>query len=115
MAESCLFCRIVAGELPAQVVYASETVLAFRDIHPQAPLHILIIPRQHVADLALLDETTAPFMADLFLAVKAVIQQEGVAGSGYRLVINQGRDGGQEIAHLHLHLLAGRRLRWPPG
>jgi histidine triad (HIT) family protein len=115
MTTECVFCRIVAGRLPADKVFENDTVLAFRDINPVAPTHILLIPRQHIAGPAALDETTAAVMVDLLLAAKAVAAQEGIEASGYRLVLNQGMAAGQSVFHLHMHLIGGRRLRWPPG
>ncbi len=115
MAGDCVFCRIVAGAQPARVVFESDTVLAIRDIRPIAPTHILIIPKQHIVGPSSLDESTAPIMADLFLAAKEVAANEGISGAGYRLVMNQGAEGGQSVFHMHLHLLGGRRMAWPPG
>ncbi len=115
MSENCVFCQIVAGRLPATRLYESETVLAFEDIRPIAPVHVLVIPRAHISDPSALDETTAPLMSDLFLAVRHVVEQKGITGSGYRLVMNAGRDGGQSVFHMHLHILGGRRMAWPPG
>ena len=115
MDENCIFCRIVEGSLPADRVYENQHVLAFRDIHPVAPVHILVIPRQHLVGPSFLDEDAAFLMAEMFLAVKEIALKEGIDGTGYRLVMNQGMDGGQEIHHMHLHILGGRRLRWPPG
>ncbi len=115
MTDDCIFCRIVAGRLPAERIFESTTVLAFRDINPVAPTHILLIPRQHIAGPAALDETTAAVMADLLLAANAVAAQEGIAATGYRLVLNQGMAAGQSVFHLHMHLIGGRKLRWPPG
>jgi histidine triad (HIT) family protein len=115
MDNGCIFCRIAAGELPAERLYEDGTVLAFRDIRPVAPVHILVIPRQHIVGLADLDEATAPVMASLFLAARHIAAQEGLAEEGYRLVINQGVNGGQSVYHLHLHILGGRHMGWPPG
>lgn len=115
MSHPCVFCRIAAGELPARIVYETEQVLAFWDISPIAPVHILIIPRQHIQDTSMLDETTAPVMAEMFLAARDVAAREGIDDTGYRLLINTGRDGGQSVFHMHMHLLGGRKMRWPPG
>lgn len=115
MTTECIFCRIVAGKLPADKVFENDTVLAFRDINPVAPTHILLIPRQHITGPAALDETTAAVMADLLLAAKAIAAQEGIETTGYRLVLNQGTAAGQSVFHLHMHLIGGRKLRWPPG
>ena len=111
----CLFCKIVRGEIPAQIVYQDDLVLAFRDINPQAPAHLLIIPKQHVASAAELGPDSGPLLVALVMAANRLAAQEGVAESGYRLVANVGADAGLSVAHLHLHLLGGRRLAWPPG
>ncbi len=111
----CLFCRMASGEIPVNRVLEFDDLLAFHDINPQAPHHVLIIPRQHVASLEGLEPAHRDLAANLLLAAQQVARQEGFAEAGYRTVINTGRDGGQEIDHLHMHVLAGRRLRWPPG
>lgn len=113
--EHCVFCRIVAGELPARIAHETEQVLAFHDVSPVAPQHVLIIPKAHIQDPSGLDERTAPVMAEIFLVAGKVAADLGVDGAGYRLVMNQGADGGQSVFHMHLHLLAGRRMAWPPG
>ena len=115
MADDCLFCRIVAGEVPADVVFEGERTLAFRDIDPQAPTHVLVIPRRHLESAATVEAADAEVVADLLVAARAVAEQEGVAGTGYRLVFNVGDDALNSVAHLHLHVLGGRRLSWPPG
>lgn len=112
MTDSCLFCRIVRGEIPAKIVREDEHTVAFRDIDPKAPTHILVIPREHVASL---DEATDPAMVGrLSLAAAEIARSEGITG-GYRTVINTGAGAGQTVFHLHLHLLGGRKLTWPPG
>lgn len=111
----CLFCKIVNGDIPADIVYQSDEVVAFRDINPQAPTHVLIIPREHIAtinDLESGDETT---VGNLFLAAKVIATQEGIAEPGYRVAMNCNEAAGQTVFHLHLHLLGGRQLGWPPG
>ncbi len=113
--RTCIFCQISAGTRPATVVYESPRVLAFRDIQPVAPVHSLIIPRQHIVEPSALDEATAGVVAEMVLAARDVAAAEGVAATGYRLVMNQGAHGGQSVFHMHLHLLGGRPLRWPPG
>jgi histidine triad (HIT) family protein len=110
---TCLFCRIVRGEIPAKIVNETPDTLAFRDINPQAPQHILVIPRRHVANLNTLDDLS--MIARLTEAAKAIAVREGFADKGYRVVINTLADGGQTVDHLHLHLLGGRHMRWPPG
>ncbi|MDQ3486094.1 MAG: histidine triad nucleotide-binding protein [Actinomycetota bacterium] len=111
---SCLFCRIVAGEIPADVVHETERTLAFRDVSPQAPTHVLVVPRQHHADLAALTEADPSYAVEVIAAAVAVARSEGLTG-GYRLVANTGDDGGQTVDHLHVHVLGGRALGWPPG
>jgi histidine triad (HIT) family protein len=113
MADDCLFCRIVRREIPAQLVFEDEHVVAFRDINPQAPVHVVIVPREHVASLN--EVTDAALVGRLSLAAAKIALAEGVADSGYRTVINTNRDAGQTVFHLHLHLLGGRHLSWPPG
>ncbi len=113
--HDCPFCQIVDGRLPATRIFESETVLAFEDIHPVAPVHVLVIPRAHISDPSALDETTAPLMGEMFLVARRVAEQKGIAASGYRLVMNTGRDGGQSVFHMHLHVLGGRMMAWPPG
>jgi histidine triad (HIT) family protein len=113
MADDCLFCRIVRREIPASLVFDDEHVVAFRDINPQAPVHVVIIPREHVASLN--DATDATFIGRLSLAAAKIAMTEGIAQSGYRTVINTNRDAGQTVFHVHLHLLGGRHLAWPPG
>ncbi len=111
----CLFCRIVAGEVPATVVLDRPTVLAFRDLNPQAPLHALVIPKEHVVDAAAVRPEHGELLADLVGAANELARSEGVAETGYRLVLNVGPDAGQSVLHMHLHVLAGRKLGWPPG
>lgn len=111
----CTFCGIVAGELPARIVWESELVLAFRDIAPVAPVHVLLVPRSHVQDALALDSSHAALLAELVVVGRRVAEAEGVASSGFRLVFNVGDDGGNTVSHLHLHLLGGRPMTWPPG
>lgn len=113
MADTCLFCRIVRGDIPAKIVNETEHTVAFADINPQAPLHVLVIPREHVASLA--EAKDATLVGRLALAAAEIARREGVEASGYRTVINTNGDAGQTVFHIHLHLLAGRRLGWPPG
>jgi histidine triad (HIT) family protein len=112
--SECLFCRIVAGEVPGDVVLETERTLAFRDIGPQAPTHVLVVPREHHADLAAVLDADPSLAAEVMQAAVAVARQEGLGG-GYRLVANTGDDGGQTVPHLHVHVLGGRPLSWPPG
>ena len=106
----CIFCRIIAGQIPADVVFQNEDFIAFRDIHPQAPKHILIVPKSHIASLTEADDKQQGLMGRLLLVAKEVAQKENIAAKGYRVTINCGPDGGQLVPHLHLHLLGGRRL-----
>lgn len=113
MTESCLFCRIVRREIPAKVIHEDEHTLAFRDIDPKAPTHVLVIPKVHVASL---NETEDPTLVGrLLLAAKQIAAAEGIAEDGYRTVVNSGPNAGQSVSHLHVHLLGGRRMTWPPG
>lgn len=111
----CLFCRIADGELPADRVAESEDWVAFRDIEPQAPVHVLIIPRRHVESVAELGADDAGLVGRLVLAAAETARELGVEDDGYRLVTNRGAKAGQSVFHLHVHLLAGRRMQWPPG
>ena len=113
--SQCLFCRIAAGEIPANILYSDEDVLAFRDINPQAPLHALVIPRKHIATINDLQADDAALVGKLFLAAKQVAKEAGYAEDGYRVVMTCGLDAGQTVFHIHLHVLAGRALSWPPG
>ncbi len=113
--SACLFCRIVAGDVPAERVHEDDRVIAFRDISPKAPTHVLVIPRRHIASLDELTGADADLIGHLMVTAAAVARQTGVAATGYRAVINTGADGGQSVGHLHLHVLGGRVLTWPPG
>lgn len=113
--SDCLFCKISAGQIPCSQVYADDTYLAFRDINPQAPTHILVIPKQHVSGLAEFPADNRDLAGGLLLTAIKISEQEGLVKGGYRFVINQGEDGGQTVGHLHLHILGGRSLQWPPG
>ena len=113
--DGCVFCRIVAGEIPATVVYQDENVLAFRDLHPQAPTHVLVIPKRHLASLVDAGAEDTALLGQLQQAAVQVARQDGLEDSGFRLVTNCGEGAGQSVFHLHLHLLGGRRLGWPPG
>ena len=110
MAEECIFCRIVAGEVPSDIVYQDEDFLAFRDVLPKAPTHVLIIPKIHITSVAELTERQQKLAGRLILIAKKLAEKEGIAKKGYRLVINCGPDGGQVVPHLHLHLIGGRKL-----
>ena len=106
----CLFCKIIAGEIPSDILYRDDEVIAFRDINPQAPVHLLIIPRKHIPTIAQLKEADGPLISHMVAVANKLAGDEGVAESGYRLVINCGPEGGQLVYHLHLHLLGGRPL-----
>ena len=113
--SDCLFCKIAAKTIPAKLVHEDDRAVAFDDINPQAPVHTLVIPRKHVASLAELNEADAGLLGHLLLVGNQVAKQKGIAEGGYRLVVNTGRNGGQTVFHLHLHLLGGRPMHWPPG
>jgi histidine triad (HIT) family protein len=114
-APDCIFCRIVAGELPADIVDRSDHAIAFRDRSPQAPTHVLVIPRRHIENAGTLESEDAPALIDMVVMAQRVAEGDGVAGSGYRLVFNVGDDATNTVPHLHLHVLGGRRMTWPPG
>ena len=111
----CLFCKFASGDIETDVVYRSDRVLAFRDINPQAPTHVLIIPRGHIATINDLDESGAADIGLLFLAAREIAAQEGFAEDGYRVTMNCNAAAGQTVFHVHLHLLGGRQFGWPPG
>lgn len=113
--SDCIFCRIGAGEMDAKVVHESGEVIAFHDLDPRAPVHVLIIPKRHIASVTEIEEGDAGVMGALLVAARAVAEKEGIAESGFRMVLNAGGDAGQSVAHVHLHVLGGRRLSWPPG
>ncbi len=117
MATDCLFCGIVAGDVPADVVRTDELTVAFRDLNPQAPVHVLVVPKRHIPDAASLTTGEAAELAAMVVAAKAVADGEGIGGAdrGYRLVFNVGPDALNSVPHLHLHVLGGRTFGWPPG
>ena len=112
---SCLFCSIAAGDIPCTEVFADDDFLAFRDIDPKAPTHVLVIPRRHISTVNHLEEEDRGLVGDLYLAAKAIAAEEGIAESGYRAVMNCNEGAGQSVFHIHLHVLGGRGLTWPPG
>ena len=114
-ATDCLFCRIAAGSIPSERLHEDDLVVAFRDIAPRAPTHILLIPRRHIASAAELTEADGPLLGRLFGVAADLARREGIADGGYRLVSNVGRWGGQTVDHLHVHLMGGRPFDWPPG
>ena len=115
MSADCLFCRIAAGSIPSDRLHEDDLIVAFRDIAPRAPTHILLIPRRHVASAAELTEADGPLLGHLFGVAADIARSEGIADGGYRLVSNVGRWGGQTVDHLHFHLMGGRAFDWPPG
>lgn len=114
MSHDCVFCRIAAGEIPADVVFENERIIAFRDINPAAPVHILIVPKEHIASVAHLKEEHQALVGEIFTSIQRLAEQEKL-DKGFRVVVNTGQDGGQSVEHLHFHLLGGRTLAWPPG
>jgi histidine triad (HIT) family protein len=112
---NCLFCKVARGEIPATVVFEDTDIMAFRDINPQAPAHLLVIPKTHIATLNDIDTDHAPLLGQMILTAKKLAAEEGFADAGYRLVFNVNSDGGQTVHHIHLHILAGRQMSWPPG
>ena len=113
--SDCIFCKIVAGELPSEEVASTDGTYAFRDIRPGAPTHVLVVPRQHIADASVIGPEQAAVVTEMLQLAQRVAESEGVAERGYRLVLNVGEDAQNSVPHLHLHLLGGRRLGWPPG
>jgi len=115
MSDNCLFCKIVKGLMPANIVDQNEHVLAFRDINPQAPTHVLFIPKEHITSSRDLNEENVHYLTDMIFLAQKVALEENITEQGYRWVINTGDDGGQTVEHIHLHLLGGRHMSWPPG
>ncbi len=113
--KDCLFCSIVAGALKADLVYQDDSVVAFKDITPKAPVHLLIIPRKHVISVSDIAEADHALIGQIFQVAARLAREQGIADSGYRIVVNSGADAGQSVLHLHYHLLGGRPLNWPPG
>ncbi len=112
---NCLFCKIAIGEIPAQIVYDDSEIMAFRDITPQAPTHVLVIPKQHISTINDADIEHEKLLGRMILAAKKIAEAEGLSESGYRLVFNVNKHGGQTVYHIHLHILGGRQFIWPPG
>lgn len=113
--SDCIFCRIVAGEIPAKIVHRDDDVVAFRDVSPQAPVHVLVVPVRHVASLAATTPADDALVARVFGAARDVAAKEGLDTAGYRVVANHGASAGQSVFHFHVHVLGGRALSWPPG
>lgn len=113
--DDCLFCKVAAKQIPAKVIFEDDKVIAFHDINPQAPLHLLIIPKRHIGKINDLREEHASLIGHMILSAQRLAQSEGIADKGYRLVMNCNDDGGQTVFHIHLHMLGGRAMHWPPG
>ena len=113
--SNCLFCKIVEKEIPAQIVHENDHVVAFRDIRPVTPTHVLVIPKKHVVGMHELVREDAAMVGEVFLAARDVAEKLGLHETGYRVVVNNGADAGQSVFHLHVHVLAGRQMAWPPG
>jgi len=111
----CIFCKIVSGDIPGDIVYQDDEVLAFRDLNPQAPTHILIIPKKHISTINDIQPEDAELIGKMYLAASQIARKEGIAEPGYRAVMNCNREAGQTVFHIHLHLLGGRPMSWPPG
>jgi histidine triad (HIT) family protein len=111
---NCIFCKIAAGEIPSTAIYQDESIYAFADVHPKAPVHILIVPREHIASLSEATEAHRDLLGHLLWAATEIARKQAL-GNGYRIVVNSGEDGGQTVEHLHLHLMGGRPMGWPPG
>ena len=113
--EDCIFCKIINKEIPTSIVFEDEKMIAFNDINPQAPIHILLLPREHFASLNDIPEEKKSILSHLLLKARQIAQEKRIAEKGYRIVLNTEKDSGQEVFHIHLHLLGGRRMNWPPG
>ena len=111
----CLFCGIVAKKIPATILQETDLSVAFRDISPKAPVHVLVIPKEHIDNLMALEPRHAAILSDIHQTIQKIAKQEGIAANGFRTVVNNGKDSGQAVGHLHYHVLAGRKLTWPPG
>ncbi len=115
MTNNCIFCKIASHQLPSKIVYEDEEIMVFHDIHPQAPIHILTIPKKHIARIHDIKESDLQLIGKMIYTAKTQAEKLGVHESGYRMVLNNGRGGGQAVYHIHLHLLGGRQMSWPPG
>lgn len=113
--ETCVFCRLAKGLVRADIVFQDDAIIAFKDIHPQAPVHVLVIPRRHITALWEVDGIDIPLLGRILLACNEVAGSQGVSDTGYRIVANTGSDAGQSVDHIHFHVLGGRKLNWPPG
>lgn len=113
--SDCIFCKIANKEIPTQVVYEDDSILAFNDIDPQAPIHILFIPKKHISDIVSLSDQEFNLISDIFKTIRKIAREKGIEEDGYRIVNNCRENGGQSVGHLHFHLLGGRQMQWPPG
>ncbi|MCK4558002.1 MAG: histidine triad nucleotide-binding protein [Candidatus Aminicenantes bacterium] len=113
--EECIFCKIISKEIPASIVYEDERMIAFSDINPQAPVHILLIPKEHFPSLNEIPEDKKDILSHILLKAKEIAREKEIADRGYRIVLNTARESGQEVLHIHFHLLGGRQMSWPPG
>lgn len=113
--KECIFCKIINKEIKSEVVFENEKVIAFKDINPKAPVHVLIVPKQHIASVNELDENSKNVISEVFIVAKSIAEKLGVKDEGYRIVVNTGKNAGQEVFHIHFHFLAGRQFSWPPG
>ena len=113
--DDCLFCKILDGEIPAELIYESNTAVAFRDVNPQAPTHVLVIPRKHISTINDIEQADQEIIGSLYTAAREIAAMEGVADDGYRAVMNCNEGAGQSVFHIHLHVLGGRQMGWPPG
>jgi len=113
--SNCIFCQIINGKIPCNKVYEDDKILAFKDINPEAPVHIVVVPKQHIQSVLDLDENNISITVDIFNAINKIAKQLGIDKDGFRVVANTGINGGQTVAHLHYHILGGRSLQWPPG
>ncbi len=113
--EECIFCKIINKDLPASIIYEDERMIAFDDINPQAPVHVLLIPKEHYSSLNDIPEEKKDILSHLIIKAREIAQEKEIAGSGYRIVLNTARESGQDVLHIHFHLLGGRQMTWPPG
>ena len=111
----CVFCKIIDGDIPSEIIYEDEDVIAFDDLDPQAPIHFLVIPKKHIKSLEELDENDSHLIGKIFLAIRQIARKKGIAETGYRIVNNIGENGGQTVPHIHFHVLGDRSMQWPPG
>lgn len=115
MEEDCLFCKIISKTIPAEIVFENQELIAIKDVHPQAPVHLLVIPKTHKSSVLDLEDSDQDIMGAIILKVKKLAQEKGIDSSGFRMVLNCGEDGGQTVSHIHFHLMGGRHMKWPPG